>query len=74
MAEQWITAGGLQEGMVLSRDLMTKDGILLLSKDYLLDEPRIEQIRNYEKTDIRKIRIYVHTPIRSDDVQNHGSR
>ncbi|MBI5891038.1 MAG: response regulator [Nitrosomonadales bacterium] len=35
-------------GMVLSRDLMSSHGELLLSKDYMLDKALIDQIRGFE--------------------------
>jgi len=35
-------------GMVLSRDLMSSHGELLLSKDYVLDKTLIDQIRSFE--------------------------
>jgi len=39
----------IKAGMVLSRDLLSKKGELLLAKDYILDEQLIEQIMNYER-------------------------
>lgn len=39
----------IQAGMVLSRDLMSKTGELLLAKDYILDEQLIGQIMSYER-------------------------
>lgn len=49
----------IRPGMVLSRDLMSTHGELLLSKDYLLDEALIEQIRNFERLG-DKLTIYVY--------------
>jgi response regulator RpfG family c-di-GMP phosphodiesterase len=46
-------------GMALSRDLMSKHGELLLSKDYVLDDALIEQIRNFERLGDR-LTIYVY--------------
>lgn len=40
----------LRPGMVLSRELVSADGIMLLSRDHVLDEQIIEQVRNFEKT------------------------
>lgn len=37
----------LKAGMVLSKDLLTRDGVLLLAVDYMLDEKLIRQIREY---------------------------
>jgi HD-GYP domain-containing protein (c-di-GMP phosphodiesterase class II) len=39
----------IKPGMVLSRDLMSKSGELLLAKDYILDVQLIGQILNYER-------------------------
>ncbi|GAB5604914.1 HD domain-containing phosphohydrolase [Sideroxyarcus sp. TK5] len=49
----------LRPGMVLSRDLLTKQGELLLSKDYRLDELLIGQIRNFEQQG-DKLTLYVY--------------
>ena len=38
----------LEEGMVLSRDLQTRDDVLLLSGGYILDKKLIEKIRQFE--------------------------
>lgn len=40
----------LRGGMVLSRDLLTNDGVLLLSKGHLLDERLIEKVQRFEKS------------------------
>ena len=37
----------LQPGMVLARDLVGRDGALLLSADYILDASLVKQIQNY---------------------------
>ncbi len=39
----------LKPGMVLSRDLITKESYLLLAKDYILDAHLIGQIANFER-------------------------
>lgn len=54
-----VSAGQLTPGMVLARDIVTQDGVLLLSKDFRLDEDLIVQIRGFEKTDGRPLRIFV---------------
>ncbi len=43
-----IKSRALKAGMVLAHDLITKDGVLLLSKDYMVDEKLIETIRYVE--------------------------
>ena len=40
----------LRSGMVLTRDVMAKDGLLLLSRDYVLNDKVIEQLYNYERS------------------------
>lgn len=42
-------SGELEAGMVLAKDLVAKDGILLLSKGYVLDEKMIKKIQTFEK-------------------------
>lgn len=49
----------VKPGMVLSRDLLSQHGELLLSKDYVLDDGLIEQIRNFERLG-EKLTLYVH--------------
>ena len=45
-----LKSNGLRPGMVLARDLMTNEGILLLSKGYTLDDKLIQRILNIEKS------------------------
>ncbi len=52
-------SSALRRGMVLARDLTSPDGLLLLSRDYLIDDAMIEQIRNFEQTEARPLQIYV---------------
>lgn len=54
-----LNSADLKSGMVLTRDLVAKDGLLLLARDYLLDDMLIEQLRNYEKMDGRPIAVYI---------------
>jgi len=46
--ERRLSGSELEVGMVLSRDLYSPDGMLLLATEYLLDELLIRQIRDYE--------------------------
>lgn len=48
----------LKVGMALSRDLIA-DGVLLLAKDYILEQRLIEQILHYEQSDQTSLKIYV---------------
>jgi len=54
-----VASSELKAGMVLARDIVTRDNVLLLSKGYLLDEHLITQIRNFENVDGRPLPIYV---------------
>jgi response regulator RpfG family c-di-GMP phosphodiesterase len=63
--ERAVRAAQLESGMVLTRDLVTEDGILLLAKDCALDASLIEQIRRYESRDERTLRIHVRVRPRS---------
>ena len=46
--------------MVLSRDLVTLDGILLLTADHTLDESVVERIRDYQiASDAKPLTIYI---------------
>ncbi len=49
--EVLVTSAQLQPGMILTRDIVTRDGLLLLARDYVLDNSLIEQIRNFERSD-----------------------
>ena len=56
-----VPTSDLHRGMVLTRDLFSPEGLLLLSKDYFLDDPMIEQIRRFEQTEGKPLSIYVRT-------------
>lgn len=49
----------LKAGMILSRDLITKDGLLLLARDFILDDSLLEKLKSYEKADNRPLVVYV---------------
>lgn len=49
----------LKGGMVLTRDLMSRSGLLLLARDYLLDDALIEHLRKNELMDGHTLTIYV---------------
>ena len=52
-------AADLKPGMILSRDLMTRDGVLLLAADYILDANLIRQIRDYVASENIVMNIHV---------------
>jgi hypothetical protein len=41
----------LKPGMVLARDLVTRDGVMLLAADFVLDENLIRQLRELEASE-----------------------
>lgn len=47
--ESALSSDDLVPGMVLARDLVSRDGALLLAADYILDASLIAQMRSYEK-------------------------
>ena len=54
-----VKAMGLKAGMVLTRDLTTAEGIMLLAKGYVLTDEIIGQIASYEKSESKPLSIYV---------------
>lgn len=54
-----IPSSALRGGMALARDLVSHEGLLLLSKDYLLDDAMIRQIREFEQAEGKSLVIYV---------------
>jgi response regulator RpfG family c-di-GMP phosphodiesterase len=54
-----VRSGQLKNGMILARDLVAKDGWLLLAKDYQITNVLIEQLRKYEKSDGHTLTIHV---------------
>lgn len=59
VAELMLRPGALKEGMVLARDLLTAEGILLLSKDWAVDSPLIEKLRRYEGRNDLELQVHV---------------
>jgi response regulator RpfG family c-di-GMP phosphodiesterase len=58
-AEVSISVADLKPGMALSRDLMTRDGVLLLAADYMLDANLIRQIRDYAASDGGTMNVFI---------------
>ncbi|HCY63407.1 MAG TPA: two-component system response regulator [Oxalobacteraceae bacterium] len=75
-AEIQVRASQLMEGMVLSRDLFTREGILLLSKDYVLDQRFIEKIQSFEHADGQPLGIYIYAKrgATRNAIPHHASR
>jgi len=59
-AEQAITLEEVREGMILSRDLYTRSGLLLVPKDEPLRQSYIEKIRTYNQSDPVMGKVYVY--------------
>ena len=49
----------LTPGMTLSRDLVTPDGVMLLSADHVLDERLIQQVQDFESKNEVRLNIWV---------------
>ena len=54
-----LKATQIKARMILSRDLVSPEGIMLLSRDYVLTDDIIEQIRNFERSSGRPMTIHV---------------
>ena len=59
ISERIVKSSGLHSGMVLSRDLLLKDGLLLLSQGHCLTEAIIERIYNLEESIDDDLEIYI---------------
>lgn len=57
--EKAMSSAALEPGMVLSRDLTTRDGVLLLSVGYVLDRKLIDKIQQFEVAMDYQMTIYV---------------
>jgi response regulator RpfG family c-di-GMP phosphodiesterase len=49
----------LEPGMMLSRDLLSREGMLLLARDHVLGPVLIRQIRAYEKSEDVRVTLFV---------------
>ena len=52
----------LKPGMALTKDLVTREGVLLLAHDIMLDEVLIKQIREYEQGEGLSLQLHVILP------------
>jgi len=57
--EKTISTNHLQIGMVIARDLVAKDGTLLLSRGFILDEKKIGLLCGYERAIGDNLSVYV---------------
>lgn len=57
-----ISALGLLPGMVLSRDLVSREGLMLLSAEHVLDARLIKQIQDFDTKQEARLAIWVWPP------------
>ena len=60
-SEFQLTSGQLHEGMLLTHDVITKDGMLLLLKDTMLNAGHIREIREFEASAGEPLAIFTHS-------------
>ena len=60
-AEFQMTSNQLHEGMLLTHDVITKDGMLLLLKDTVLNAGHIREIKEFEASAGEPLAIFTHT-------------
>lgn len=56
-----LRTGQLKSGMVVSRDLVSQAGEMLLSKGHILNEQLIEQLMNFEHLGGSTLTVYIHS-------------
>jgi hypothetical protein len=54
-----VSPDDLQPGMVLTRDLISDEGVLLLAADYVLDRALIKQMQDFQSVDGRPLVLHV---------------
>jgi hypothetical protein len=54
-----VLSGELTPGMVLARDLVSRDGLMLLSTDHVLDARMIQQVQDFETKSGSRLSIWV---------------
>ena len=57
-----IGTSALRPGMVLARDLVGKDGVMLLAADFVLDENLIRQLRELEASEGSRLTVAIRPP------------
>jgi response regulator RpfG family c-di-GMP phosphodiesterase len=57
-----LLSGELVPGMVLSRDVVSRDGLMLLAADHVLDARMIQQLQDFEKKSGSRLPIFVQRP------------
>lgn len=69
--EHHLSPKELEPGMVLSRDLLSSDGVLLLTRGYRLTEALVAKICTFERDNETQFRIHVIAE-EDGDAQNHA--
>ncbi|OEZ54340.1 HD domain-containing phosphohydrolase [Duganella sp. HH105] len=57
-----VLSGELLPGMVLARDLISRDGLMLLSVEHVLDARMIQQVQDFETKSGSRLAIWVRNP------------
>ncbi len=55
-------SGELLPGMVLARDLVSRDGLMLLTSDHVLDARMIQQVQDFETKSGHRLSIWIRHP------------
>lgn len=66
-AELEVAPSDLRAGMVLSRDLVSREGVLLLAADYALDAKLVRQIRSYAEAEGILLKLHIRATGGSDE-------
>ena len=62
LAGHEIGTNALRPGMALARDLVGKDGVMLLAADFVLDENLIRQLRELEASEGSRLTVAIRPP------------
>ena len=57
-----VLSGELAPGMVLARDLISRDGLMLLTSEHVLDARMIQQVQDFESKSEGRLAIWVRNP------------
>ncbi|GAB4062434.1 HD domain-containing phosphohydrolase [Uliginosibacterium sediminicola] len=59
--ERVLRVADLRVGMVLARDLLSREGVLLLAADYLIDDTLLKQIQEYAEREHSDVQVFIKT-------------
>ena len=62
-SEKRIAARDLKEEMVLSRNIYSNSGVILLKKDHVIDNQVLDKVINFEQLAGESLDIYIYTPV-----------